>query len=239
MNDGTWVSLFSGGKDSVGAYWRAREAGLAVDHLLTVHPEEDSYLYHVPGTGLASLAAESMGLPLRSVPGPAASGHESSRRGDEELVPLEDALAELDDELAGGVTGVTVGAIESRFQKDRIEGLCDRLGIDLYAPLWHEDPRELGAWLVETGFEIRIVQVAAAGFDRSWLGRQLDDAALADLAALNEEYGVHLLGEGGEYETIVTDGPHMERAIELDVTPVWEGTRGHLEIEDAWLEPEP
>ena len=239
MSDGIWVSLFSGGKDSVGAYWRARAAGLAVEHLLTVQPEGDSYLYHVPGTGLASLAAESMGLPLRSVPGPTATGHDASRRGDEELVPLEEALAAMDDELPSGVAGLTVGAIESEYQRDRIQGLCDRLDFELFAPLWKEAPRELASWLVGTGFEIRIVQVAAAGFDRSWLGRRLDEDAVADLAALNEKYGVHLLGEGGEYETIVTDGPHMDRAIEIEATPVWEGTRGQLEIEDAWLESTP
>lgn len=239
MSDGNWVSLFSGGKDSVGAFWRARESGRSVGHLLTVHPEGDSYLYHVPGTGLATLAAESIGLPLRSVRGPSATGHDASRRGDEELVPLEEALSDLEDHLDGGVAGVTVGAIESRYQRDRIAGMCDRLGVELYAPLWGADPRELGEWFLEAGFEITIVQVAAAGFDRSWLGRRLDEGTLSDLATLREEYGVHLLGEGGEYETIVTDGPHMDRAIEIDATPVWDGTRGHLDIEDARLEPAP
>ena len=36
-------------------------------------------------------------------------------------------------------------------------------------------------------------------------------------------------------ETFVTDGPHMERAIELEYETVWEGTRGHVEITDARL----
>jgi len=34
----------------------------------------------------------------------------------------------------------------------------------------------------------------------------------------------------------VTDGPHMERAIELDYETEWDGTRGTLRIEDARLE---
>jgi len=33
----------------------------------------------------------------------------------------------------------------------------------------------------------------------------------------------------------VTDGPHMERAIELDYDTEWDGTRGTLTIEDARL----
>ena len=46
---------------------------------------------------------------------------------------------------------------------------------------------------------------------------------------------MHVLGEGGEFETLVTDGPHMAQSIELDYETVWEGDRGHVEIADAWL----
>lgn len=237
MADGSWVSLFSGGKDSAGAYVRAREDGLSVEQLLTVRPEGDSYLYHVPATDLATLAAESMDRPLRTVDGVPGSGHDSGARGDREIEPLEAALRDLDAEDPGGVAGVTVGAIESEYQASRIRAMCDRLGIEMYAPFWRADPLELGQWFVDRGFEIVIVAVAAAGLDRSWLGRTLDAEALADLQALNEEYGVHILGEGGEYETIVTDGPHMEQPIELTAEPVWEGSRGHLRIDDAELGP--
>ncbi|MFB6206378.1 MAG: ATP-binding protein, partial [Haloglomus sp.] len=70
----------------------------------------------------------------------------------------------------------------------------------------------------------------------SWLGRRLDRDALADLERLNEEYGVHVLGEGGEFETFVVDGPHMTRRITLEGEPVWEGTRGHLRVTRAELD---
>jgi len=48
-----WVSLFSGGKDSSWALYRALEEGLDVSRLLTVHPAGDSYMYHTPATELA------------------------------------------------------------------------------------------------------------------------------------------------------------------------------------------
>jgi uncharacterized protein (TIGR00290 family) len=89
--------------------------------------------------------------------------------------------------------------------------------------------------MLDAGFEILIVQVAAAGLDESWLGRRLDADALDELVALNERYGVHPLGEGGEFETLVTDGPHMHRPIELEWERVWEGSRGHLRVTDARL----
>ncbi|MFW6435888.1 MAG: ATP-binding protein, partial [Halovenus sp.] len=41
--------------------------------------------------------------------------------------------------------------------------------------------------------------------------------------------------EKGGSETLVTDGPHMERRIELEYETEWEGTRGRLRIDGAWL----
>ncbi|WP_318570306.1 diphthine--ammonia ligase [Salinigranum marinum] len=233
-----WVSLFSGGKDSSWALYRALEAGLNVTRLLTVHPGEgsDSYMYHVPETGLARLAAESIGIEIVEVdPGDlrATAASDSAAQGDAELEPLEAALRDLGDEV--DLAGVTAGAIESEFQTSRIRAMCDRLGVDLFAPLWQRDPEALAREMLDAGFEITILQVAAAGLDESWLGRTLDADALAELRELNERYGVHLLGEGGEFETFVTNGPHMSRRIELEYETEWEGTRGRIRVTDARL----
>jgi ABC transporter with metal-binding/Fe-S-binding domain ATP-binding protein len=235
---GAWVSLFSGGKDSSWALYRALERGLPVEQLVTVHPDGDSYMYHVPETRLAGLAAESIGIPLVEVePGELGAGAatDSGRQGDVELEPLETALRELDAELSGGIAGLTAGAVESEYQTSRIEAMADRLGVDVFAPLWQRDPRELAESMLDAGFRITVVQVAAAGLDESWLGRRLDAGALAELEELNEDYGVHVLGEGGEFETLVTDGPHMDRALGLEYTTEWEGTRGRVRVEEAWL----
>ncbi|ELZ11328.1 ATP binding protein [Natrinema thermotolerans DSM 11552] len=236
--DGAWVSLFSGGKDSSWALYRALEAGLPVDRLVTVHPAGDSYMYHVPATELATLAAESIGIELIDVEPDdfaADTAADSGVQGDAELEPLEAALEELDADLPGGIAGVTAGAVESEYQTSRIQGMCDRLGCELFAPLWQEDPRDLADAMLEAGFEIAIIQVAAHGLDESWLGRTLDREAITELEALHEEYGVHILGEGGEFETFVVDGPHMDRRIDLEYEREWEGTRGRLRITDAEL----
>jgi diphthine-ammonia ligase len=236
--DGAWVSLFSGGKDSSWALYQALERDLAVARLVTVHPEGDSYMYHVPATHIATLAAESIGIPLVDVEPDefdAQDATDSGAQGDAELEPLELTLRELDGELPRGVTGITAGAVESEYQTARIEAMADRLDADLFAPLWQREPIALGQAMLDAGFEIVIVRVAAAGLDESWLGRRLDEATLAELADLQAEYGVHPLGEGGEYETLVTDGPHMDRPIRVESETEWDGTRGTLVIEDAWL----
>ena len=113
--------------------------------------------------------------------------------------------------------------------------MADRLDAEVFAPLWQEDPRELADAMLDAGFEITIIRVAAYGLDESWLGRTLDKEAIEELEALNESHGVHILGEGGEFETLVTDGPHMDRPIELDYETEWDGTRGTLRITDAEL----
>ncbi len=233
-----WVSLFSGGKDSSWALYRALEEGLDVTRLLTVHPAGDSYMYHTPATRLAALAAESVGIELVEVE-PADFGaddvDDAGAQGDAELEPMEAALREIAADDAIDLAGVTAGAVESEFQTSRIRGMCDRLGIDLFAPLWREDPVVLAESMLDAGFDIRIVQVAAYGLDESWLGRRYDRGALDELLALRDEYGVHPLGEGGEFETYVVDGPHMSRRIDLTYDVVWEGDRGHVEITDAEL----
>lgn len=233
MTEEGWVSLFSGGKDSAWALYRALGFGLPVSRLLTVHPGEESYLYHIPATELTELAADSIGIELVEVESSdiETDRADSGARGDAEIEPLERALCELDTD----VRGVIAGAVESEFQTHRIEAMCDRLGIELFAPLWQRDCRTLANEMVGAGFEIRVVAVAAHGLGESWLGRTLDADAFGELETLNDEYGVHILGEGGEYETIVTDGPHMDRPIEFDYETEWDGMRGQIRISDAWL----
>ncbi|MEF8899808.1 MAG: ATP-binding protein, partial [Halovenus sp.] len=101
---GVWVSLFSGGKDSSWALYRALERNLPVERLVTVHPEGDSYMYHVPATELAELAAESIGIALVDVrPDDFDTGtvSDAGAQGDAELEPLEAALRTLDEQLEG------------------------------------------------------------------------------------------------------------------------------------------
>ena len=232
-----WVALFSGGKDSSYALWLALERGLSVDRLVTVHPPENSHLYHVPATSLTALAGESIGIPVVDVRPEAFDVDEtmdSSARGDAEIEPLEATLASLADE-ADGLAGIVVGAVESRYQHDRIASLAERLECDVFAPLWRRDPLSLLESMVADGFEILIVDVAAAGLDDSWLGRTIDEEAIDTLETLRAEYGVHPIGEGGEYESLVVDGPHMDRTLAIEYETVWDGTRGSIDVTDARL----
>jgi diphthamide synthase (EF-2-diphthine--ammonia ligase) len=49
------------------------------------------------------------------------------------------------------------------------------------------------------------------------------------------EYRFSVDGEGGEYETIIIAGPHMNKRIEIVGRPVWHGARGEFQIDSAKL----
>jgi len=71
--------------------------------------------------------------------------------------------------------------------------------------------------MVDEGFEVMITGCYAEGLDESWLGKILDDKALTWLDRLHEKYGISVAGEGGEYESFVTFGPHMRRRVRVEI----------------------
>jgi diphthine-ammonia ligase len=216
------AAMISGGKDSICALTcalREHEVG----QLVNVRPVEDSLMYHVPCASLTALISEATGIPL-------VSGVSASH--DDELVLLRSILQDLE------ADGIVAGTIASNYQMSRLKRLCDQLNLELYAPLWnHGGERLLRA--MARSMDIAIVQVAAYGMDESWLGRRLDDAATDDLCKLHRKYGVHLMGEGGEYETLVLDAPIFNKRIRLtDYEKKWfDGQcRGYIEIHKLELE---
>jgi uncharacterized protein (TIGR00290 family) len=84
--------------------------------------------------------------------------------------------------------------------------------------------------------DIRMVKVAAAGLDETWLGRRFDGQMIRDLKALNKKYRIHIMGEGGEYETLVLDAPFYKKRINLLSTEkIWMGDHGIMKVIKAEL----
>jgi len=218
--------LFSGGKDSTMAVYKAMKDGWTVEYLLSMHSENPhSYMFHVPNIHLTQLLSQAMGIPLIQA--------ETPGMKEEELEDLRKALSELKDK---GVEAIFTGAIHSQYQKSRIDQLCQELGLESIAPLWHRDPQEYMEEIIELGFEVVITSVSAEGLDESWLGRVITRELLEELRGLHERYGLHLAFEGGEAETLVIDGPLFKKKLEiLDSEKVWNFDNGHLIIKDAQL----
>ncbi|MFB6282713.1 MAG: diphthine--ammonia ligase [Halobacteria archaeon] len=220
-------SLFSGGKDSTYSMYEAHKEHQVTD-VVIVTAEEGSYMYHTQATDPAELAVKSLSwdVDLHHVEIEGKPDPDVEKR--DEITPLKTKLQELD------VDAVVSGAVESSYQKSRVDGTAEKLGLDSLAPLWHTDPEEKLREIVED-YVVMITAVAAGGLDESWLGRKIDGKAVDELLELNEEYGVHPMGEGGEYETLVVDGPHMDSSIELEYETHWDGVRGGIEVEEVNL----
>lgn len=217
------AALFSGGKDSSYALFCAQHYGWDVDCLVTVFSSSpESYMYHVPAIELTRLAAESIGLPLVEVVTPP--------EPEAELRPLKEALRGL------GVDGIVSGALASEYQRRRLDQICQDIGIRSFAPLWHKDQRDYVREMVSEGFGVMITGCYAEGLDERWLGRMLDEKALAELDRLHTKYGISVAGEGGEYESFVAYGPHMDRRVHVEFEKAWKRDSGKIIVKKARLE---
>ncbi len=219
--------IFSGGKDSTYATYLAMKQGWNVKCLLTIFPKrEDSWMFHYPCVELTKLQAKAMQLK-----------HITKKTLGEKTKELED-LKEVLDRIKDEIDGVVSGVVESNYQKSRIDRICSELGLKSLAPIWHKDPEELLREEGESGFDIIITSVSADGFDESWLGRRIDKKCIEDLIILHEKYGIHITAEGGEYESLVLDGPIFTKKIEIiDTEKIWDKKTqsGFLRIKKAVL----
>ena len=187
--------LFSGGKDSVFAAFCAQASGWDVS-LLTVEPSEHSTMFHHPNVKWCKRQAEEMGLEIITVK---AEGEEA------ELLAVKRALAEM------RVDGVASGAIESEYQKERVDRIAHELGIRSFSPIWRCGETLLSEQCAH--LEAYVVAVAAAGLDGGMLGRKFDSAFVDYLGKLRPPVSPHL--EGGEGETFVSNAPFFRKGLKI------------------------
>jgi diphthine-ammonia ligase len=217
------AALVTGGKDSVLALYRAQKMGHDVEVLATMIPQrDDSYMFHFPNIHLTELLSRAVEIPLVKA--------ETSGVKEKELEDLKNLLASLD------VEGVVSGAVSSSYQKERIERLCQELDLESVTPLWHEDPYEILREIIDLNFQVIIVGVYAYGFDKSWLGREINSESLKSLVELHEKYLISLVGEGGEYESLVLDAPFFNKRIEIiQAEATYENNSGVLVVNEVRL----
>lgn len=216
------AALFSGGKDSVFAVWLALHQGWNVKFLLTLAPENaSSYMFHYPNIRWTKLQAKALGIPqlMRKTKG----------RKEEELDDLRTLLRPLN------VDGIISGAFASEYQRERIDLICEELGLRSFAPLWHKDAETYLSELSQN-FEAIITSVSAEGFDAGWLGRRINGKCVADLKRLKQRFGISPCGEGGEYETFVLNAPIFRKRIVVDTASCcFKGMGGTFAITEAHL----
>jgi len=195
--------LFSGGKDSTYALYKAMEKNEVVCLITLISKNPDSYMFHTPNINMTKLQAEAMGLPLIE--------QKTLGEKEKELDDLKKAINKAKDKYK--IEGIVSGAFASNYQKERIEKICAELKLKSITPLWGENPEKLMRKMIIKGFEFMLSSVSALGLDESWLGRVLNDKDIDKLVELNNKIGIHIAFEGGEAESLMIDGPIFKKKI--------------------------
>ena len=217
------AALVSGGKDSILALYRAQKMGHTVEVLATmISSRDDSYMFHFPNIHLMDHISCALEIPLVKA--------QTSGIKEKELEDLKKLISSLD------VDGVVSGAIQSSYQKRRIGKICDELRLESITPLWNNDPLKIMNELIELKFKVIIVGIYTYGLDRSWLGKEINIETLHKLMELNKKYQISLVGEGGEYESLVLNGPIFKKRLEIiKAITNYENYRGVFFIKEARL----
>jgi len=192
--------LWTGGKDCSLALHEARAAGLDVRTLVTFTPRAPDFLAHpLP---VLELQAQAAGLPHRRliVDEPYRDGYERSLRA-------------LRDE---GVRVLVTGDIaEVAGHPNWVRECAEPLELRVETPLWGRERLDLLGRLLQLRFRVVVSCVDTRRLPETWVGRELDASAVAELRALHAAHGVDPSGENGEYHSLVLDAPFFTRRVEL------------------------
>ncbi len=218
--------LFSGGKDSCYSAYLAKKAGYELACLITVLSEnKESYMFHTPSIEKTKQQAQVMNIPLLI--------QETKGEKEKELEDLEQVIKLAKEKY--NIDTIVTGALYSVYQASRIQKICDKLNLKCFNPLWHKDEIEYLKELVEEGFKVLIVGIAAYPLDKSWLGKIIDKQFIDEVQILKEKYKIHPAGEGGEFETFVLNCPLFKEELKVksfeDISTGENSWRREIELE--------
>ncbi|MEM0473277.1 MAG: TIGR00289 family protein [Candidatus Aenigmatarchaeota archaeon] len=202
--------LFSGGKDSTRTVHWCLENGYDVKYLVNFVPKnKDSYMFHSVNLEMTKLAAKAIGIKIKQF--------DVSGEKEVEVEEMGKTIEKLN------VDAIACGGIKSDYQKQRIEKSCANCGKKMIAPFWHYNEENFMRELVDLKFKVIITSVSSLGLTKNWLGREIDHNTIDELIKLNKKYGLSIVFEGGEGETLAIDGPIFKKRIEiLESRKIWD-----------------
>jgi len=205
--------LFSGGKDSVFAAFACQQQGYEVA-LLTIEPAEYSTMFHHPNIKWCAQQAEAMGMPLTMV-------EADGEREEDELTAIKEGLRQM------RADAVATGAIESEYQKQRIDKIAHELGMRSFSPIWRTGEALLSEQCKY--LDTYVVAVSAEGLGKDDLGARFDAKFVNRLKKMKPSVSPHL--EGGEGETFVSNAPFFSKSLKIrEMEKEWDGSRGVAKI---------
>ncbi|RFU24225.1 hypothetical protein B7463_g12112, partial [Scytalidium lignicola] len=217
---------------------QASEAGEGEDE-----QDLNSFMYQTVGHSVIPLYEKALGIPLYRQPITGGARQTDTSYDSSRVYQASEVLSETEDDeteslvpllkriMAAHPTAnaLSTGAILSTYQRTRVESVAIRLGLTPLAFLWKYPilpPGTQDSLLYDmsaVGLDARIVKVASGGLDESFLGENVASArGITRLGRAMSRFGSNsdgaVLGEGGEFETLVVDGPNnlFKRRIEMN-----------------------
>ncbi|MEM2478598.1 MAG: diphthine--ammonia ligase [Candidatus Pacearchaeota archaeon] len=199
--------LLSGGKDSVFAFHKA-SASYDIDVAIIMIPKNPaSWMFHAINAKHAVFVAKALGIKHIIV-------KKTSGEKDSELLDLEKAIKKARENFK--IEAVVSGAIASSYQKQNIEKILAKYGLEHFAPSWQMNQYNYMKSLLDYGIRFIIVGIFCEGIDESYLGKVIDENDLEKLNEASKKYGFNMSFEGGEAETLAIDGPLFKKRLEVE-----------------------
>jgi uncharacterized protein (TIGR00290 family) len=193
-----YAVLWSGGKDSCFALWRAQQSGLRVSGLLNFFDEQSSRVrFHAVRAPLIIEQANLLGLEI----------FQYGTNPDSFTATF---LSSLHDLKTRGYTGIIAGDLHLEDVRRWNEEQATIAGLKLVEPLWHSGGLSMLEAFIESGFRAVITCSNNSWANTVRAGREIDKSFIADVSRLSD---FDVCGENGEYHSFVFDGPSFSEPV--------------------------
>ncbi len=195
------IGLWSGGKDSCFACYKAKSEGYNIVSLFNfTNYDGKNSISHGLSSQIIRKQVSLLDIPLFQKAMPKKNYREEFKNVINEW------------KKNAGIAGIVFGDIYLQEHKDWIDKVCSELNVEPILPLWKEDTRDLINVFIKAGFKAKIVSTDAKFLGEEWLGREVDQMLVKDLENLGN---IDLCGEKGEFHTFVYDGPIFKKPVEF------------------------
>jgi uncharacterized protein (TIGR00290 family) len=196
---------WSSGKDSAWSLHVLRQRGEydVVGLLTTFNGEADRVAMHGVRRELVERQAAAAGLPLWAVPLPWPCSNEQY-----ELLMAQTCSRAV----AEGIEGVAFGDLFLEDVRAYREKQMKVTGLEPLFPVWGLPTRALAEEMIASGTRAKLTCIDTGKLDRSFAGREFDEALLAALPQ-----GVDPCGERGEFHSFVYAGPMLNAVLPVSV----------------------
>jgi len=195
------IGLWSGGKDSCFACYKAKQQGHRIISFINfTNADGTGSVSHGLSASIIQRQVVLIDIPFLQKAMPQKGYRDAFKALLEELKTKE------------GIEGIVFGDIYLQEHRDWINKVCEELKVEPILPIWTQDTESLIKEIIGSGFKSIVVSVRKDILGEEWLGREIDDRFVKDLKALGN---IDLCGERGEFHTFVYDGPIFKKPVKF------------------------